>query len=176
MKCLKRPYCIRDFVDDQKIIVRDMKSSDVKGWLELFNQSLEYETVYMTLAEAEKYFESRFGDPSCVDLVAEIRNLLIGYRGLKIFSGESNHVALTKGVYVLSSFRRKGVASLMIRVSEEIARQKGVKIIHGYSLATNKPTIQLFTKTLGYEICGVLSKAVKMNNTYVDIVLVYKEL
>lgn len=153
-----------------------MKSSDVKDWLELFNLSSDYETAYMTLAEAENYFKSRFSDPNCVDLVAKIGNLLIGYRGLTIFSGESKHVALTAGVYVLPSFRSKGVASLMIKISEDLARQKGVKIIHGYTLAINKPIIQLFTKKLGYVICGSLSRAVKLNNTYVDIVIVYKEL
>lgn len=173
---MKRPYCIRDFIDNQKIIVMDMKSSDVKDWLELFNLTSEYETAYMTLTEAESHFKPRLGDPNCVDLVAKIGNLLIGYRGLTIFSGESKHVALTAGVYVLPSFRRKGIASLMIKISEDIARQKGVKIIHGYTLVTNKPIVQLFTNKLGYVICGSLSRAAKTNNTYVDIVIVYKEL
>jgi ribosomal protein S18 acetylase RimI-like enzyme len=162
--------------DGSKIAIKDMVSSDVEDWYEIFNSSTEYETTRMKLADAKDYFKSRLGMPGCLDLVAKIDKTLVGYRGLTIFADESRHVAITSGVYTHSSFRRKGIAVLMINVSEEIAKQNGVRLCHGYTLATNKPTIELYTKKLGYVICGSLSKAAKMDSTYVDIIILCKEL
>lgn len=157
------------------LVIRKMQYSDVKNWLSLFNKSSKYETSRLTLSDAQSYFKSCFNNPDYICVLAEIDKTIVGYRGLLIYSNESQHVAATSGIYILPSYRRMGIATRLMQITENIIKDRGVKIIHGYALAINTPVIRLYKK-LGYNTCGKLHKGAKINSTPVDIIILYKEL
>lgn len=101
---------------------------------------------------------------------------VIGCAGLDIDSMERfKHNSKLWGVYISKAYRGKGMASILIDAIIKYAREKNILQIYLSCMQANADAVE-FYKRIGFEICGIMPKAVKIGDQYFDDCLMFKEI
>ena len=119
-------------------------ASDIAKLNRLFNE----------VDESPEAIASRMSDPNCVETVvlAKVADKALGFALVRVVSSvlySTPHAELTE-LYVLEEYRQRGIASELITFAEQIAVQKGTRIILVQTGDDNSPALSLYRKH-GYE-------------------------
>jgi len=111
-----------------------------------------------------------------VRLVADVNGEAIG--NLEMFFSQhplALHIAEISTVVINTKYRRRGIATKMIEVALEIAKEKNIKIVKIEVEAKNAPAVKLYTKA-GFKEYGRLGREFMRNSEYDDQILLKKDL
>ena len=110
--------------------------------------------LFNEVDESPDAIVSRMSDPNCVETVvlAKVADKALGFALVRVVSSvlySTPHAELTE-LYVLEEYRQRGIASELITFAEQIAVQKGTRIILVQTGDDNSPALSLYRKH-GYE-------------------------
>ena len=110
--------------------------------------------LFNEVDESPEAIASRMSDPNCVETVvlAKVADKALGFALVRVVSSvlySTPHAELTE-LYVLEEYRQRGIASELITFAEQIAVQKGTRIILVQTGDDNSPALSLYRKH-GYE-------------------------
>ena len=109
----------------------------------------------MKKSNIEKYYSKALNSPkTSFVIVAELDGKFAGFQRADIQKipdfFKSNKIIYLDDAYVLPEFRRKGIATVLIKEIEKIAKKNKIKRLQGRVYTYNKSTQKLLTK-LGYK-------------------------
>ncbi len=168
--------------DGRRIVLRAPKWSDLDDFLEMINSLVregadinldstvtrenEMEWLAHHLVSLEK--------DSIISIAAEDDGRIIGHVDLHPKAGRQKHVA-TFGIIVLEGYRDIGIGTELMREAEKQAREIGMKIIVLNVFSTNDRALHLYN-IMGYHKVGSISKAVSKGTTFIDEIIMAKEI
>lgn len=103
--------------------------------------------------------------------VVETDKLIVGWLSFNNFYGRPaySHTAEIS-IYVAANYRRRGVASQLLDRAIAICPQLQLKILLGFILAHNKPSLNLFQK-YGFVQWGLLPQVAQLDEKEKDLVI-----
>lgn len=103
--------------------------------------------------------------------VIETDKLIVGWLSFNNFYGRPaySHTAEIS-IYVAANYRRRGVASQLLDRAIAICPQLQLKILLGFILAHNKPSLNLFQK-YGFVQWGLLPQVAQLDEKEKDLVI-----
>lgn len=170
------------FLNDQNINLRAVESEDLDFLLNMENDTLEWiqsenyqpfsRGVMKRYATGEHsltaYGQYRFVIERAKDKV------VIG--AVDLFDYQSIHSRAGVGIYVLPTFRGKGIARRSLELLIEYARQVlNIELLFCSILETNENSIQLF-QNAGFEKTGLRRAWAKIGGKRISVLLFQKEL
>lgn len=123
--------------------------------------------------EAKRFISIYLTDDRRIFLVAEHDGQIVGMITL---AGSSKRKVLHKaelGISVRKPYWGKGIGSALMSEALRIAKQKGFKKIQLEVMENNERAIKLYEK-FGFEIEGRKKKAIRMNEEYIDLLVMGK--
>jgi len=134
-----------------------------------FGSTYEYDSV-----QADDYWKSTLNSYHIFAIFDEDK--VIGCAGLDTSSMERfKHNAKLWGMYVSEEYRGKGLAFKLIEELVNYAKNNGITQIHLSCIKENLAAFKFYEK-LGFEIYGIMPKAVKIGDKYCDDCLMIKEI
>ncbi len=166
----------------KKISYRRLKVEDVECYknirLELLKQNPE---SFGSCFEEENGFSeqmwiNRLSKKNVYTIGAFINNEIVGI-AVNVLNPRKKmkHVATLNSMYVREAYRKLGIAQSLIKQVINFSKSNEVEIINLSVSSNNGNAIELYKK-LGFRIYGEEKKAIKLNSTYIDLVLMNKEL
>lgn len=162
----------------EQIEIRRLSDQDVHEFYRLRLEALETEPHAfadspeehrgITLDSIER-MGSDSADIHNVILGATVDDALVGMAGLAQFSGlKTKHKAKLWGVYVTPAWRRKGIARVLVTELLQRARSipEVVQII--LSVGTEQVAARQLYLSMGFEVYGKETRALKVGEEYVD--------
>lgn len=159
--------------------IRPIQATDTKDFV-AFYKKLTSESNYLTFspdetekkAAKEEDFIKKYDDYKQVFIALE-DDKIVGYIGIgRSHLFRLNHVAkFTVGV--LEDYKRRGIATQLIKFAEKWAKEKGVKRLELSVITKNKEAVALFQKT-GFKEEGMRKKSMKIDEKYFDEFLMAK--
>ncbi len=168
--------------DGREVILRSPRWSDLDDMLELVNSLIE-ERAEVNLCEPysrEEEAEWLAGLLASIEkgdrisVVAEVEGHVIGHVEVRIGRCYESHTEVL-GIAVKRGYRDLGIGTELMRMAEELARERGLLLITLAVFATNSRAIHVYKK-LGYRIIGRVPKGIYKDGVYVDKLLMAKEL
>jgi len=168
--------------DGREVILRSPRWSDLDDMLELVNSLIE-EGAEVNLCEPysrEEEAEWLAGLLTSIEkgdrisVVAEVEGHVIGHVEVRIGRYYESHTGVL-GIAVKRGYRDLGIGTELMRMAEELARERGLLLITLAVFATNSRAIHVYKK-LGYRIIGRVPKGIYKDGVYVDKLLMAKEL
>lgn len=103
------------------------------------------------VVEPPAVLADRLADPDCVEtpLLAEIDGQVVGLAALRVVPCvfyETPHAELTE-LYVEPAFRRGGVGQVLIAQAEQLARERGARMLLVLTDFYNGPALALYHRT-----------------------------
>lgn len=124
--------------------------------------------------EAEHRFISSFPTRGVFHVAAdESKHNIVGFQTIEPFASYSsffNHVGII-GTYIHFDYQRQGISSQLFQATFEAIRQKGYEKVFAYVRSDN-PTALTTHKKQGFSVIGTAKKHVKINNDYVDEIMI----
>jgi len=116
--------------------------------------------------------ESYANSPNKIMLGAWMDKELVGVVGVERFENKiENHKARIWGPYVNKTSRGKGIGCYLIQKARDFSFSlRGIEIVSFDTSSESKSAISLFKK-LGFQETGVLSRALKFDGKYADLLL-----
>ncbi|MBL7682042.1 MAG: GNAT family N-acetyltransferase [Flavipsychrobacter sp.] len=161
------------------ILVRYAVSEDAEQFVELQKiLTIESEYLLSTCDEVarmvvdkqrQQFVKMSSGELPSRVIVAVSDNDLIGFLGFTFNQMNKNrHVVSRIAIGVINKFKRKGVATSLLKFFEQSVSNSGVSRIEFNVISTNLAALSLYLK-YGYKIEGVRQKSVLQNTeTFVD--------
>jgi ribosomal protein S18 acetylase RimI-like enzyme len=167
---------------DKSIIVRKLTIDDLEQYKETRLELLKKEPAN---------FGSSFEEESKSDEVMWQNRLNKNY--LAVFGGFINgkiigialavmnprkkikHIATLNSMYVKEKYRKLGLGKEMIICIIKYLSNQGVEILNLSVVTSNEKAINLY-KSLGFEIYGEEKNAIKLNNEYINLFLMTKNI
>ena len=139
------------------------------------NQLIKYFEIGVTLAERHLLIELAGSPTSTMGEIAE-RLLLDKSTVRQNSSGRSSHIA-NAAYMIRSTFRGKGVGSLLIKAFLHLAKYQGFRAVQfNMVLSKNMLAVKLYQR-LGFDIVGILSEAIQNpEGSYQDGYVMYRKL
>jgi len=164
------------------IVIRQLDVSDLN----------EYRNIRLELLKKEpKSFgssfdeESRFPDDMWISrLSKEHINIFGSFHNDKMIGiavvamnprKKIKHVATLNSMYIKEEYRSNGIGRAIIEEALDFLRKKDVEIVNLSVVSTNLPAINLY-HNLGFKLYGEEKKGIKLDNKYIDMFLMSKEL
>jgi GNAT superfamily N-acetyltransferase len=135
--------------------IPNIKECLVASWVEHARKEPELlDEERMRQSDIEGYYKKCFDNPDkCFVFVAEVGGKFAGFQRADIQEippfFKHNKILYLDDAYTIPEFRRKGVATILIREAEKTARKLGIKRIQSRVYTFNKPARELLMK-LGY--------------------------
>ena len=166
--------------DGRQIIIRKIQRRDVHGIWENFNEVVEekiYLPVYTPLINDmdKMYWYDNLTDAENIGVIAEdfnqsFRRRVVAQCTIEDLEWEAaSHVGLL-GIIVQKGYRNQGLGLQIIEYAKNIARNQNKKKIILSTFVTNQMGLALY-KRCGFKEVGRYSKQYKINDEYVDEVL-----
>ncbi len=159
------------------LLIRRAKVSDAANMLKYIKQMLT-ESNYMTsspqdavktLQEQQKYIKETANSQGNLFLVSEIEGQLVGMINFKRGGKERTKHSGEFGISVLKDYWGEGIGNLLLDCLLNYAQhQKGIKKINLRVRSDNNRAIGLYIKK-GFKKEGLLTKELKVNNRYYDL-------
>jgi aminoglycoside 3-N-acetyltransferase I len=135
----------------QDICVVRLQSGDGEAYqqmLDLFSVAFEDPENYSAKQPSTRYREKILGNPLVVPLVAFIEDAMVGalvaYE-LPKFEQERSEMYIYD-LAVLEAYRRRGVATALIRETCAIARRVGAWVVYVQADYVDEPAVAIYTK------------------------------
>ncbi|MEJ5229982.1 MAG: GNAT family N-acetyltransferase [Pseudothermotoga sp.] len=162
------------------LIIREVRLSDASQIVN-FKRKVSEESKFLLTCpdEVEDLIDQRrmitlyLGDPRRIFLVAEYLGQIVGMITLY---GSNRRRIMHKGelgITVRKDFWGKGIGSSLMDKCLTIAKQRDFKKIQLEVMANNERAIQLYKK-FGFEVEGIMKKAVYVDGEYIDLVMMGK--
>ena len=135
--------------------IPQIKKCLIDSWVEHAKQEPELlDEERMRRSDIDRYYRKAFQNPKLsFVLIAEIDGKFAGFQRADIQAipnfFKHNKILYLDDAYILSEFRRKGIATLLIRETENIARRNKIRRLQGRVYTFNKP-VQKLLAGLGY--------------------------
>lgn len=134
-----------------------------------FGSTYEYDSV-----QADNYWQNTLNSYHIFGLFDDEK--IIGCVGLEIPTMERfKHTAKLWGMYVSEEYRGKGLAFKLIEELVNYAKSNEILQIHLSCMKVNEIAINFYNK-LGFQLYGIMPKAVKIGGEYFDDCLMIKEI
>jgi ribosomal protein S18 acetylase RimI-like enzyme len=168
--------------DGRRIVLRAPKWSDLDDFHEMINslvrEGADVNLDRMVTRENEMEWLDRhlisLEKDSIVSIAAEADGRIVGHVDLHPKAGRQEHVA-TLGIIVLEGYRDVGIGTELMKEAEKQARKLGLKIIVLDLFSTNDRAFHLYN-SMGYNKVGSISKAVSKGTSFVDEIIMAKEI
>ena len=102
--------------------------------------------------------------------------VIVGFQSMSPYPGLASmaHVGVI-GTFVAPAFQRQGIARQLFAETVAVARQKGYEKIFTFVRADNPGALAAY-QSLGFRIVGTAQKQTKINDSYVDEVIIERVL
>lgn len=154
--------------------VRRAELEDLEELLKIYNYEVENGTATLditpqTYEQRRKWFDAH-NSGSYVLLTAEADGKAVGYASLSPYrEKEAYDVSAELSVYVSHNFRKRGIASELMRHIIETARKDShLHTIVSVITSGNDASVALHRR-FGFEYCGRISRAACKFDKYVDV-------
>jgi L-amino acid N-acyltransferase YncA len=160
------------------LIIREVKTSDAEGIINIFNPIIEagiYTAITNTITiEAEREFILNFNKRGIFHVAVDnSKQEIVGFQNLEPFSNYTNafdHVGII-GTFVSLSHRRQGIAKNLFSATFDSCRILGYEKIFAYVRADNKAALATYLNQ-GFSIIGTARKHAKINGFYIDEIMI----
>lgn len=159
---------------EKDIRIRKAEYEDLKSLLEIYNYEVVNGVATLdlhpkTMEEWEKWFYAHNVENHPL-LVAELRGQAAGYASLSSYrEKEAYRSTVELSVYIGNSYRRKGVATkLMKEIIEEAKKDKDTHLVVSVITAGNEASVKLHEK-YGFTFCGTIHEVGMKFGRYLDI-------
>ena len=168
--------------DGREVILRPPRWSDLDDMLELINSLVEEGAE---IGVCEPYSREEEADwlagllaavekGERLSAVAEAGGRVVGHVEVRVGRCYEGHTGVL-GIAVKRGFRELGIGTELMRMAEQLARERGLRLLTLEVFATNSRAIHVYEK-MGYRIVGRLPKAIYKDGVYVDKLLMAKEI
>lgn len=143
--------------------IRTAEASDLAAMLAIYNHAVvhttaSYDYTPRSMEQQQAWFAAK-ADKDLPVLVAEADGQVAGFASYGPFRAwDGYRFTVEHSVYVAEAFRRRGLASLLVRGLLAIAREQGLHLMVAGIDAQNAGSITLH-RQLGFEDAGVLKEA-----------------
>ena len=164
------------------VLIRNAVPDDAAGVIAILNPIIEdgrytmFDTPF-TLESERTYIETLTDRDSFLVAVRTDDNAVVGFQSmspLAAFSHAFDHVGVM-GTYVEQSTRRQGIAKRLFPATFDAARSKGYEKIFTYIRADNPVALDTYQKH-GFRVIGTAERHAKVQDRYVDVLLVERQL
>lgn len=159
-------------------ILRLFDANDEEPFHQIFREVVDSGSQFPYECSSIEEFRRQFFTPQgqvyvCHTLDGE---MVGGFYLRPNFSGRSNHIA-NAAYMIRSSYRGKGVGSLLIRASLNFAKDLGFRAMQfNMVLSQNRLAFKLYQR-LGFDIAGILPEAIRNpDGSYQDGYVMYRKL
>lgn len=158
-------------IDDAEQVLAILNPVIAEGRYSVFDKQLTIETE-------RDYIRNLPNRGTFLVAVDENTDHVVGFQVLEAFeaayTGAFDHVGVM-GTYVAEGYRRQGVASALFPESFAAARQAGFEKISTYVRADNPAALAAY-RAHGFSIVGTAKSHAKLNDRYIDEILIEREL
>lgn len=162
------------------LLIRNAQPADAEAIANIFNPIIEsgLYTVFdspFTVAAEQAYIENL--PPRAIFHVAvrQIDGRIVGFQSMEPFATYTrafDHVGVI-GTYVALSCRRQGIAARLFNATFAAARAQGYEKLFTYVRADNPAALATYLKQ-GFQIVGQAQRQARINNAYVDEIIIEK--
>ena len=160
------------------MIVENAKESHLKEINEITNYSIintnfNFNFEPKTLEDTKKWYNEHMEKDFPI-LVCLIDNQVVGWTSLSTFRDYRGYDKTVEvSLYVKNEFKRKGIGSLLLKKIEDEAKKRDYHAIVSVITGGNEASINLHKK-FGYEVKCTFEEIGFKNNTFLDVVFLYK--
>ncbi len=165
--------------DSRSLIIREARLEDAEAILSVLSEVASEENLllldkgeYDMRLEKRHILSAKSGGKTLI-LVAEVDGKVVGVGEVKIGEFKKNSHTAELGLAVIKEFRGLGVGKALMKEMLSRAEKKGVEKVWLSVFSTNNAAIRLYQK-FGFVVEGVRKKQFKINNKYVDELLMAK--
>ena len=109
-----------------------------------------------------------------IAIVAEVEGRFVGQLEVRFSRDSSRHVGHII-ISILDKYRDLGIGTEMMKEAEIQSRLQGLNILTLDTFASNKRALHLYRK-IGYNVVGVIPRGFQRDSSYIDKVIMLKEL
>jgi len=168
--------------DGREVILRTPRWSDLDDMLDFINSLVEEGAdinicqPYTREEEAEWLANllASMEKGERISVVAEVEGHVIGHVEIRIGRCYESHTGVL-GIAVKRGYRDRGIGTELMRMAEELARGRGLKMITLAVFSTNSRAIHVYEK-LGYRVVGRVERGIYKDGRYIDKLLMAKEI
>ena len=161
-----------------KWLVRDVQLEDAKAIIDILNPIIKSGTFTILdkpfSLEAEREFISAFPEAGIFHVaVDKDEQHIAGFQTIEPFASYTrffDHVGVI-GTYVDLNALRQGVASSLFHATFAAMRQKGYEKVFAYVRGDNPTALSAYQKH-GFSVVGTAKKHAKINERYVDEIII----
>lgn len=160
---------VRKLSDKDYLLYKTIRLEALRKNPNAFGSTYEYESV-----QDNSYWQNTLNSQLILGLFDAKQ--IIGCVGLDIHPMERfKHNAKLWGMYVSEEYRGSEAASKLIEETASHVKKMGIVQIHLACMEENKKAIN-FYKKLGFQLYGVMPKAVRIDSQYINDCLMIKEI
>lgn len=160
---------IRKLTSEDYLLYKAIRLESLLKDPSAFGSTYEYDSV-----QADNYWQNTLNSYHIFGLFDDEK--IVGCVGLEISTMERfKHNAKLWGMYVSEEYRGKGLAFKLIEELVNYAKNMRIMQIHLSCMKVNEIAINFYNK-LGFQLYGIMPKAVKIGGEYFDDCLMIKEI
>ena len=161
-----------------KLLIREVQLDDAEAIVSILNSIIQagiytaFDTPFTI--EAEREYILHFPQRGVFHVaICDRDRQVVGFQSMEPFATYTHafdHVGVL-GTYVDLSYRRQGIASKLFAATFEAARLKGYEKLFTFIRADNTAALTTYLNQ-GFQILGTAKKHAKVNQTYIDEIIV----
>lgn len=163
-----------------ELLIRNAQPTDAQAIVNIFNPIIQsglytaFDTPF-TVAAEQAYIEQLPARAIFHVAVRATDQRIVGFQSMEPFATYTHafdHVGVI-GTYVDLSCRRQGIAAQLFNATFAAARARGYEKLFTYVRADNPAALAAYLKQ-GFQIVGQAKGQARINNAYVDEVIIEK--
>jgi len=161
--------------DGRIVLVRDAEEKDAAA-IQQIVESVASEKCYIVPENSRKDWDRAIREIKAREsliIVASVDGKIVGMAHLVRGKFVKNRHVGFLGISILKEFRGLGIGNALMRYMMEWVEKSNIEKISLTVFSTNKPAIRLYAK-FGFQIEGICRKHFKIENEYVDDLIMGK--
>ncbi len=139
----------------------------------IVNTNFNFNFEPKTLEDTKKWYDEHIQKDFPI-IVCLLDNKVVGWASLSTFRDYRGYDKTVEvSLYVKNEYKRKGIGSLLLKNIEEEAKKRNFNAIVSAITGGNDASINLHKK-FGYEVKCTFEKIGFKNDTFLDVVFLYK--
>lgn len=160
-----------------ELLIREVQLDDAEAIVNILNPIIKagvytaFDTPFTV--EAEREYILHFPQRGVFHVAICDREKVVGFQSMEPFATYTyafDHVGVL-GTYVDLPYRRQGIARKLFTATFEAARLKGYEKLFTFIRADNTAALTTYLNQ-GFQIVGTAKRHAKINQTYVDEIIV----
>lgn len=162
------------------LLVRAVQLNDAEAIVSILNPIIEagiytaFDTPLTVEAERDYILNFPVRGIFHVAICCE-QQKIVGFQSMEPFANYTHafdHVGVL-GTYVNLSYRRQKIGTKLFHATFELARQRGYEKLFTFIRADNKAALATYLSQ-GFRIIGTAKRQAKINNVYIDEIIIEK--